>query len=114
MHIHAMPPLRAQDVLRPTEQHDPHFLHKSDTFPLDTHRLSRGTGLDLVCHLAMTCTNTEKQLFTLDYTLSVPINALDRRGHRMGARYRDCPRWGGHPYMCVAHAYACTGGVLFE
>ena len=43
------------------------------------------TGLDLVCHLAMTCTNTEKQLFTVDYTLSMPNNALDRRGHRMGA-----------------------------
>ena len=72
------------------------------------------TGLDLVCHLAMTCTNTEKQLFTVDYTLSVPNNALDHRGHRMGARYGDRPRGGGHPYMRVAHAYACRGGVLFE
>ena len=73
------------------------------------------TGLDLVCHLAMTCTNTEKQLFTVDYTLSVSNNALDRRGHRMGARYGDRPReGGGHPYMRVAHAYACRGGVLFE
>ena len=44
-----------------------------------------GFGLDLVCHLAMSCTNTEKQLFTVDYTLSVPINALDCRGHRRGA-----------------------------
>ena len=80
-----LPPLRAREVSRPTEQQDPHFLHKPDTFPLDTHRLSRRTGLDLVCHLAMTCTNTEKQLFTVDYTLSVPNNALDRRGHRRGA-----------------------------
>ena len=64
----------------------------------------------------MTCTNTEKQLFNVDYTLSVANNALDRRGHRMGARYGDLPRvgGGGHPYMRVAHAYACRGGVLFE
>src|SRR3989337_649161 len=103
------PPLRAQEVSRPTEIQGPRFLHKLDTFPLDTHRLSRRTGLDLVCHLAMTCTNTEKQLFTVDYTLSVPNNTLDRRGHRMGARYGDPPGGGGggHPYMRVAHAYAC-------
>ena len=34
------PPLRAREVSRPMEQHDPHF-HKSDTFPLDTQRLAR-------------------------------------------------------------------------
>ena len=34
------PPLRAREVLRPTEQQDPHFLHKPDTFPLDTQRLA--------------------------------------------------------------------------
>ena len=61
----------------------------------------------------MTCTNTEKQLFTVDYTLSVPINALDRRGYRMGAGYGDHLR-GVHHYMRVARAYACRGGVLFE
>ena len=27
----------------------------------------------------MTCTNTEKQLFTMDYTFSMPNNALDVR-----------------------------------
>ena len=30
----------------------------------------------MVYQLVMTCTNTEKQLFTMDYTLSVPNNAL--------------------------------------
>ena len=34
------PPLRGREVLRPTEQQDPHFLHKPDTFPLDTQRLA--------------------------------------------------------------------------
>ena len=63
----------------------------------------------------MKCTNTEKELFTMDNTLSVPNNALDRRGHRMGARYGDRPSGGGgYPYMHVAHAYTCMGGVLFE
>ena len=62
----------------------------------------------------MTCTNTEKQLFTMDYTLSVLNNALDCRGHQMGARFGDHPRGGAHPYMRLAHAYACRGGVLFE
>jgi hypothetical protein len=33
------PPLRAREVSRPTEQHDPHFLHKPDTFPFGTNRL---------------------------------------------------------------------------
>jgi hypothetical protein len=33
------PTLRAREFSRPTEQHDPHFLHKPDTFPLGTHRL---------------------------------------------------------------------------
>jgi hypothetical protein len=34
----------------------------------------------------MTCRNTEKEVFTVAYPLSVPVNALDRRGHQMGAR----------------------------
>ena len=106
------PPLRAQEVSRPTEQQDPHFLHKPDTFPLDTHRLSQRTGLDLVWHLAMTCTNTEKQLFTMDYTLSVPNNALDREGHRMGARYRDRPRGEGTP-TCVWPMHMHAGVVCY-
>ena len=43
------------------------------------------TGLDLVCHLAMTCTNMKKQLFPLAYPLYVPNNALERRGHQRSA-----------------------------
>lgn len=35
------PPLRAREVLWPTKQHDPRFLNKLDTFPLDTERLAR-------------------------------------------------------------------------
>ena len=94
------PPLIAREVSRPTEKQGPHFLHKPDSFPLGTQRLHRRMGLDLVCHLAMTCTNTEKQLFTVDYTLSVPNNALDRWCHRMGARYRE-PEEGRAPlHVC--------------
>ena len=104
------PPLRAQEVSRPTQQQDTHFLHKPDTFPLDTHRLSRRTGLDLVCHLAMTCTNTEKQLFTMDYTLSVPNNALDHRGHQMGARYGDRPGGGGRAPQHACGPCICMQG----
>ena len=63
----------------------------------------------------MTCTNTEKQLFTVDYTLSVPNNALDRRGTGWVLDMENARGGGGgHPYMRVAHAYACRGGVLFE
>ena len=76
--------------------------------------LSKQTSLDLVCHLAMTCTNTEKQLFTMDYTLSMPNNALDRRGHRMGARYGDRPRGGeeGTP-TCVWPMHMHAGVVCY-
>ena len=35
------PPLRAREVSRPTEQHGPQFLHKPETFSLDTERLPR-------------------------------------------------------------------------
>ena len=53
-----------------------------------------------------TCHNTEKQVFTVPYRLLVPVNDVDRWGHRMGARSGNRPRGGGnHPYMCVAQAY---------
>ena len=61
----------------------------------------------------MTCTNTEKQLFTMDYTLLVPNNALDRLGTGWVLNMETAQVGGGHPYMRVAHAYACRGGVLF-
>ena len=70
-------------------------------------------GLDLVCHLAMTRTKTEKQLFTVDYTLSVPNNALDRRGHRMGARYGDRPRGGEGTLTCAWPMHMHAGVVYY-
>ena len=36
-----LPRLRAREVSRPTEQQDQHFLHKPNTFPLDTQILAR-------------------------------------------------------------------------
>ena len=61
----------------------------------------------------MTCTNTEKQLFTVDYTLSVPINALDRRGHRMGALYRERLRGGESTPTCVWPMHMHAGVVCY-
>ena len=61
----------------------------------------------------MTCTNTEKQLFTVDYTLSVPNNALERRAHRMGARYGDHPRGGEGTPTCVWPMHMHVGVVCY-
>ena len=36
---YAMASSESSSVSRPTEQQDPHFLHKPDTFPFGTHRL---------------------------------------------------------------------------
>ena len=66
----------------------------------------------MVCQLAITCANTEKQLFAMDYTLSVPNNALDRWGHRMGARYGDRPRGEGTP-TCVWPVQMHAGVVCY-
>ena len=40
-HVIRWPPLRAREVLRPTEQQGPHFLHTPYSFPLGTQRLHR-------------------------------------------------------------------------
>jgi hypothetical protein len=36
--------------------------------------------------------NTEKEVFTVAYPLSVPVNALDHGGHQIGARSGNRPR----------------------
>ena len=61
----------------------------------------------------MTCTNTEKQLFTMDYTLSVPNNALDHRGHRMGAQYGERPMEGEGTPTCAWPIYMHAGVVCY-
>jgi hypothetical protein len=51
--------------------------------------------------------NTEKHVFTVAYPLSVPVNAVDRPGHRMRRTVRKPPEGGSgnHPDMRVAQIY---------